>query len=317
MASTDRVAHRLKLRDLRLLDAVVRSKSMARAAGQLNLTSPAVSKAISELEHMLGARLVDRSRQGIEPTPQGRALLKRGAAIFDELRQGVAEIESLSDPTAGEVRVATSEPVAAGLLPNVIGGLSRKYPRISIYVTQSPIAVLQHRTPQYPELRERTVDLVFGPIVTPFPNDGLDREFLFEDHLVVAAGTQNRSGRRRTLALADLTDQPWCLPPLDSLVGLRCVEAFRARGLEVPRRTVIAMSMQLQMGLVRTQNFLTMFPDSLVRFGRFSIKALPINLPVEPRLIGIVTLKNRALSPAAQLFVQTVRDRVAKFSKRR
>jgi DNA-binding transcriptional LysR family regulator len=124
MNTIDRVAHRLKLRDLRLLEAVVRSKSMARAAAQLNLTQPAVSKAVSELEHMLGVRLLDRNRQGIEPTPHGRALLRRGAAIFDELRQGVSELEFLSDPTAGEVRVATSEPIAAGLLPIVIGRLS-------------------------------------------------------------------------------------------------------------------------------------------------------------------------------------------------
>src|SRR5262245_52558118 len=120
MTLIDRVSHRLKLRDLRLLDVVVRSRSMAKAAAQLNLTQPAVSKSISELEHMLGVSLLERSRQGIEPTAQGRALLRRGAAIFDELRQGVTEIESLSDPTVGEVRVMTSEPIAAGLLPVLI-----------------------------------------------------------------------------------------------------------------------------------------------------------------------------------------------------
>ena len=114
MELIDRVAYRLKLRDLRLLDTVVRLKSMVKAAAQLNISQPAVSKAIAELEHMLGVRLVDRGRQGIEPTPHGRALLKRGAAIFDELRQGVTEMEFLSDPTAGEVRIATSETMAAG-----------------------------------------------------------------------------------------------------------------------------------------------------------------------------------------------------------
>src|SRR5262249_54495939 len=106
MQLVDRVSQRLKLRDLRLLDAVVRWKSMAKAATQLNVTQPAVSKAIAEMEHTLGVRLLDRSRQGIEPTPYGRALLKRGAAIFDELRQGVREIEFLSDPAAGEVRIS-------------------------------------------------------------------------------------------------------------------------------------------------------------------------------------------------------------------
>jgi len=101
MELIDRVAHRLKLRDLRLLDAVVRSRSMAKAAIELNISQPAVSKAIAELEHVLGVRLVNRSRQGIEPTEFGRALLDCGVAVFDDLRQGIKKIEFLADPTAG------------------------------------------------------------------------------------------------------------------------------------------------------------------------------------------------------------------------
>src|SRR5262249_23490647 len=230
MSTIDRVAHRLKLRDLRLLDAVVRARSMARAAAQLNLTQPAVSKAVSELEHTLGVRLVDRSRQGIEPTPHGRALLRRGTTIFDELRQGISELEFLSDPTAGEVRIATTEPIAAGLLPIVIGRVSRRYPRLSIYVTQSPIAMLQQSVPQYADLRERNVDLVFGPVVRHMADDDLETEMLFGEDMHVVAHVHHPCQRRK-VRLADLIDQPWCLPALDSLLGLRCIEAFRLSGL--------------------------------------------------------------------------------------
>ena len=165
MALVDRVAQRLKLRDLRLLDTVVRWGSMAKASDQLHLSQPAVSKAIAEMEHLLGVRLVERGRQGIEPTAQGRVLLRHGTAIFDELRQGVAEIEFLSDPTVGEVRISVSEPIAAGLLPYLIDRFSRRYPQISIHVTQAPIGSLQLLTPQYRDLRDRNVDLILGPIV--------------------------------------------------------------------------------------------------------------------------------------------------------
>jgi len=143
MDLVDRVAARLKLRDLRLLDTVVRWGSMAKAANQLNLSQPAVSKAIAQMEETLGVRLIDRGRQGVEPTPHGLALLRRGLAIHDELRQGIAEIEHLSDPTAGEVRVAAPEPIAAGLLTVLIAQFTRKYPRASVYVTQTPVAGLQ------------------------------------------------------------------------------------------------------------------------------------------------------------------------------
>src|SRR5258708_10932728 len=115
MDPSERVAQRLKLRGLQVLDAVVRSGSMAKAASLLNVTQPAVSKAIGELERMLGVRLLDRNPQGVEPTLYGRVLLKRGVAIFDEIQQGMKEIEFLADPTAGEVRIGCGEAFAAAV----------------------------------------------------------------------------------------------------------------------------------------------------------------------------------------------------------
>jgi DNA-binding transcriptional LysR family regulator len=306
----DRVARRLKLRDLRLLDVVVRSKSVARAAAQLNLTQPAVSKALGELERIVGVRLVDRSRQGIEPTPYGRALLKSGVAIFDDLRQGVREIEFLSDPESGDVRVSATEPIAAGALPIIVTRLTRQYPRISIYVTQTPIAVLEHRSPQYHDLRERNVDLVLGPIVRGFAEDDLEAELLFEERPVVVAGTRSQWARRRSLKLSELVDEQWCMAPPETLVGSRCVEAFRTCGLDVPKRTVLTTSFQLYNGLLATEHFLSILPDSLLHFSgkRFGIKALPIELLVPPRLIGIVTVRNRTISAAARMFIRTARE---------
>ena len=310
MDLVDRVARRLKLRDLRLLDVVVRSKSIARAAAQLNLTQPAVSKALGELEHMVGVRLVDRNRQGIEPTPYGRALLKSGVAIFDDLRRGVREIEFLSDPASGDVRISATEPIAAGALPIIVARLIRRYPRISIYVTQTPIAVLEYRTPQNRDLRDRNVDLVLGPIVKGFAEDDLEAESLFEERPVVVAGTRSKWARRHRLELRELIDEHWCMAPPDTLVGSRCVEAFRACGLDVPKRTVLTTSFQLYNGLLATERFLSILPDSLVHFSgkRFGIKALPIELVVPPRVIGIVTLRNRTISTAAGMFIQTARE---------
>src|ERR1700704_4704774 len=97
----ERTGRRLKLRDLRILMTVVECGTMGKAAARLAGSQPVVSKAIADLEHALGVRLLDRSRRGVEPTPYGRALIKRGVAIFDEMRQGIEEIEFLSDPTAG------------------------------------------------------------------------------------------------------------------------------------------------------------------------------------------------------------------------
>src|SRR5258708_28502403 len=98
-----RVRRRLRLRDVDILMAVIQTGSMGKAAATLNMSQPAVSKAVAYLEHTLGVRLLDRSRQGVQPTPYGPPLIKRGFAMFDELRHGVHDIPSLNDPTGGRL----------------------------------------------------------------------------------------------------------------------------------------------------------------------------------------------------------------------
>src|SRR3954453_1378180 len=107
MQLSDRIGRRLKLQDLHVLMTVVQAGTMGKAAQHLNTTQPNISRAIAELEHAFGVRLLDRHRQGIAPTEYGRALLDCGTAVFDDLRQGVKKIELLADPGAGEVREAT------------------------------------------------------------------------------------------------------------------------------------------------------------------------------------------------------------------
>src|ERR1700689_5432563 len=115
MKQTELIGHRLKLQHLKVVMAVAEWGSMAKAAKHLAITQPVVSKVIADLEDVLGVRLFDRSSRGVEPTPYGRALLKRSIAIFDDLRTSVDEIKFMADPTAGELRVGSTEPLLAGL----------------------------------------------------------------------------------------------------------------------------------------------------------------------------------------------------------
>src|SRR5712692_12022510 len=101
----DRIGYRLRLRDLHILLTVAQCGSMGKAATHLAVSQPGVSKVIADMEYMLGVRLLDRNSQGVEPTMYGRALLTSGLAVFDDLRQGVKNIEFLANPTAGELRI--------------------------------------------------------------------------------------------------------------------------------------------------------------------------------------------------------------------
>src|SRR5882757_5240833 len=116
----DRTKRRLKLRDLDILMAVIETGSMGKAAARLTISQPAVSKAIVELEDALGVRLLDRSRSGVVPTAFGEALGKRGIAIFNDLRQGVQDIDFLSDPTKGEVRLGATDPLVVAIISPAI-----------------------------------------------------------------------------------------------------------------------------------------------------------------------------------------------------
>lgn len=146
MSWTDRIGRRLKLRDVHILHAVVQSGSMAKAAERLAISQPVVSKTIADLEHTLGVRLLDRSRKGIGVTPYGRVLLTRGLAAFDELRSAVKDIEFLSDPSAGEVRIAATAPMLNGFLPVIINQLCRQHRRLSLHVTEQSRAPPSLRT---------------------------------------------------------------------------------------------------------------------------------------------------------------------------
>jgi DNA-binding transcriptional LysR family regulator len=211
MDKGERIGRRLKLRDLHTLQAVAEAGSMAKAAAGLAVTQSAISKSIAEMEHTLGVPLLDRTSRGVEPTSYGRILLKRGVAIFDELRQGIKEIEFLADPAAGEVRIGTTEPMAA-IASAVIDRLSRQYPRLVFHVVAADTMML------FRHLRDRDIELAITRMVRPAAEEDLDAEILFRDPLVVVAGRDGPRPRRRNVRLADLMDERWILGPPDSFL---------------------------------------------------------------------------------------------------
>ena len=200
-----RIGRRLRLRDLHIFFAVVESGSMAKAGALLRVTQPAVSKAIGDLEAAVGVRLLDRSPRGVELTVYGNALLECGTAAFDELRQGVRQIEYLADPSAGELRIGCQAVLAGSMLPPIIEQLSRRYPRLSFEV-----ALMNSPNFEFPALRHRTIDLILaalpGPVADSKLGDDVNVEIVFEDRMFVVAGVQSPWARRRKIELAELAD---------------------------------------------------------------------------------------------------------------
>lgn len=295
------IGRRIKLRDLHVFFLVAQRGSMAKAAYDLGVSQPTVSAVIADLENAIGARLLDRRSQGVEPTIYGQALLRRSVAVFDELKQSIKEIESLSDPASGEIRLRCHESVAAILLTHVMRRFSAKYPRVVMHVDS-----VANATAALPALHSRECDLVIGRLHLPLADDGLNVETLFDDPLIVAAGARNPLVRRRKIDLAELVDQPWILqgPHTWNYRGLQ--QALQARGLEMPESCLVTLSMPLIADFLANGPYITAYPRSMTIDK--SLKALPVDLAVRPWAFTVITLNNRTLSPAVEHFIEHVRE---------
>lgn len=300
----DRIGRRLKLRDLHILMQVVQSGSMAKAARHLGISNPVISKTIADVEHTLGVRMLDRDRHGVEPTLYGRAVIKRGAVIFDELRQTVNDIECLSDPKAGEVRIGSTEPLAGGILSAIIERLNRQHPRVLFHVVQADFTTLQRG------LDAREIDLMIGRTLEPLSEENMVSEVLFNDRLLFVAGREHRWARRRKIGLADLIDESWSLPPEGSVPRSLIDDAFHAAGVKPPQATVSSFAIQVHISLLATGRFLAVLPASMIHFSvkHLPIKALPVDIPMRLSPVVIVTLRNRTHSPVVQLFIDCAHE---------
>jgi DNA-binding transcriptional LysR family regulator len=298
------IGRRLRLRDLFVFFTVVKSGSMAKAAAQLNVSPPSVSEIIADLEHALGVRLLDRSPQGVMTTPYGEALLKRGQAAFDELRQGVRDIEFLADPTAGELKIGCPDSIIATILPPIIEHFRRQHTRVVLHVDSLPSPAVR-----FPGLRERKYDLILARLLMPLPDDlstdDLNQEFLFNDPLVVAAGMHSRWARRRQINLAELIDASWILPAPGTWTYSCMAEAFQALGLDMPKVSLVSTASPLIAHFLAHGQFITGCPRSVAHLS--ALKELPVDLPVRPWPVLMVTLKNRTLSPVVERFMESVR----------
>jgi DNA-binding transcriptional LysR family regulator len=304
MKWTDRIGRRVKLRDLHIALAVAEAGSMTRAAEELAVSYPVVSKTISELEHTLGVKLFDRGISGVEPTHYGRVLLKSGVAVFDEMRKGLQQIEFIKQPDAGELRISSSVVTDAGLFPAIIERFSQQFPRAVVDVLPENIAIQQ-----YDNLRDRKVELVFGRLPATMTEPDLVAQPLFDEPLVVAAGPESRWAKRRKLALADLMGEPWLLAQPGSLARSLQEEVFRRHGLEPPSATVLTVSLHIYMHLIETGRWLGFVPASVMRFGgkQMRLKALPVEVLSPPAPVGFIKVKDRTLTPLAERFIECTR----------
>lgn len=306
---SDRIGQRLSPRDLHIFLVVAAELNMAKAAERLSVSRPVVSRTISGLEQTLGVPLFDRMPRGSELTQYGAALAQHAEAVFDELRRSVEAIQEIAKPGTGEVRFASSEIWAAGLIPAAIERVSRQYPNLQLHMEAITPATLQAY------LGERRGELAVTRLVRSAPEADIEVEGLYHERLVIVAGTGNPWATRRKVRLRELIDEPWIISPFEFDASSPFMKACAAEGLSPPRNRILSNSLNLRAGLLAGRRFLTLVPGSVLAFQPWQTVLKPVRYELPPWEFptAVFKLKNRTLSAGAEIFLNAIRAEAQRF----
>jgi DNA-binding transcriptional LysR family regulator len=297
------IGRRIKLRDMQILLSVAKLGSMAKAAAALSTTQPTVSQAIAELEEAVGARLFERSTQGVMPTVYGEIFRKSAVEAFDTLTQGLRDIEHLATPGAGEVWIGAAEFSLHGFVPAIIQSLAKKAPAMVVHA-----ADVNSAEGEFQLLRERKLDLMIGrgPRVLP---DDLQIEHLFEEGFCVVASADSAWARRRNVALKDLVNESWIFGEPSNVTQTLISGVFRNQGLELPPVRVYTTSMNLRLALLTSGGYVACLPKSILRYGSKGrgLKVLSVDMKLSMP-VSIVTVKARTQSAVTTMFIEQARQ---------
>ncbi|TCZ63866.1 LysR family transcriptional regulator [Roseicella aquatilis] len=261
---------------------------MAKAAGVLALTQPAVSKAMQEMEAELGVPLLERDARGVRPTVFGEAMAARARAMVDELGQGARDLAHLADPDVGEARIGTTEPMTF-TVAEAIRQVARDRPRITFDVAISDTGSLLS------DLRARRLDVVVTRYGFGAADEDLEAAWLFRVPLVAVADRRNPLLRRRALRLADVMEEPWTLSPPDTFLGRLVAAAFRREGLPLPPAAVTSVSIAMRLSLIVGGRCISMLPRTMLHHPTNApwLRALDVTVEDSEGAIAALTLKRR------------------------
>lgn len=306
-SSFDYLVRRLRLRHLELLVALADAGTMRAAALRLHLSQPALSKMLAEIETGFGARLFERSAQGLCANALGEAAVYRARVMLGELARGRDEVDALRTGAKGVLRLGTLSVTAT--VPRAVVALRRRVPGARVQIQEGRVRELIQK------LLHGELDCVFGAITPALLTSGLlpllRPEVLLEDELCVLCGATHPLASKRRLRWAALHDAAWAAPPKDTLVRQALMTAFLNEGLEPPEPAIevvssVTLGSVLRMdakllGAVRFEHA----RDELARGGvRRLIVAPVIALPS----LGLYTRRDvEAPAPLVQAFADEVR----------
>ncbi len=297
----------LKPRHLQMLVALDDFRNVGRVAASLNVTQPAVSKALGELEQGLGLALFERSARGVNPTVYGECLIRHARSVLTDLAQARDELRGLAQGSSGKVSVGALPAAAPALLPRGITLLKQRSPGTTVFVREGTMDTL------LPALREGKLDLIVGTLPHNGAGRDLEERILFEETTTVVSGRDHALARRRKLRWSELGEHPWVFPPAGSLLREPLEDAFQVHGVPIPSNMTETLSVHVIVMLLQLSDALACLSREVASHYRALglIAILPLELPKLVRPVGITWSRARTLGSSAQLLMQCLETTVA------
>ncbi|MES2934360.1 MAG: LysR family transcriptional regulator [Pseudomonadota bacterium] len=295
---------RLKTRQCLLLIALDEERNIHRAAEVLNMTQPAASKQIKDLEEMLEVKLFDRLPRGMRPTLYGETVIRHARMSLGSLARAHEEILALKSGLAGHVNVGVIMTPGMTLVPQAIVKVKQHSPSLRIGVQVESSNILLER------LQQGALDFLVARIFEQDDKTNLQYEELTEEPVCVVARIGHPLNDADDLGLRDIAGAGWLMSPPGSVLRHRFEMMFRRDGLEPPTNMIDTTAILVVIGVLQQTDYLHVMPIDVARYfaqlGTVSI--LPIDLPCKMDAFGIITRRDQVLSPGAALLHRAIKE---------
>lgn len=294
----DRAITRLKLKQLRLLVAVGKFGSIQHAARELQISQPAATKLIQDLELDFEVQLFERTNRGVIPTDFGDTLIRHGKLILAQVSNAAQELDDLSEGSSGRVVIGTLLAAVPILLPDAIETVIAERPRVAIKVVEGTNDALM------PALYSGEIDMIVGRLPAYRARSELVQEALFDENIVAVVGGQHPLAAAKSVSFSQIRPYGWILPPVETTLRRQVDQFFVSQNQYAPPQVLESVSYLANRSLLQKLDFLCLMPEHVADHdvAEGHLVKLSWNVPFGHGPVGISHRGDDSLSPAAMEF---------------
>jgi len=307
----ERALTRLKLRQLRLLVSVGQHGSIQNAAQDMNISQPAATKMIQDLELDFEVKLFDRTNRGVVPTVFGVSLIRHGKLIFAQVSNAAQELDDLNEGNSGRVVIGTLLAASPLLLPTAIDRLLKDRPNVAIKIVEGTHGILM------PALLSGEIDMVVGRLPSHRHRENITQEKFFDERVIAVVGPQHPLANQKNISFEQLKPFGWILPPIETTLRRQADNFFIKQEQYMPDATIESVSYLANRSLLTLRDFIGLMPAHVaeVDVQKGILSSIDWSVPFGVSPVGVSYRGKQSLSPASNAFLDAAREAAIEISE--